>query len=126
MAVKDKLILNCSEYSVFKMEYGLNNPNPRVENFHGEIGWYPFCLKNTVKIYNKSNSFIYDFGAWREMYETVWQCDYGWWQVDFYIYMEEENIYKEVHSCRLEKFTIKDKNIPIQTLRLYLEKNQNI
>jgi hypothetical protein len=124
--VNNKLILDYSDYSIFENRYGLNSPNSKRENYYGKIGWCPFCSKDATKFYNKSDSFTYDFGPWREICEMVWQCDCGWWQIDYYSYMEDEPRFKDwekiIYSSELRKFFVGDKNIPIKILRSYLEK----
>lgn len=128
MSQDKNIILDYSDYSIFKSEYGLNSHNSKPEYFYEKLGWCPFCKKNAVKGYDKSDSFVYDFGPWREMHEKAWQCNCGWWQIYFYSYMEEEARNKDwfnvVYSSQLKKFTVGDKNVPIHTLRSYLETNE--
>lgn len=121
-------ILDYSEYSIFRTEYGLNSQKSKHENYYDKIGWCPFCSKDAFKLNSKSDSFTYEFGPWREISEKVWQCECGWWQIYFYSYIEEESIYKDwyetVYSSQLKKFSIGDRNIPIKILRSYLEKHE--
>jgi hypothetical protein len=123
------LILDYREYSKNNVEYGMNSPNGDQLLFHGKLGWCPFCYKSANKVSNKGTSFTYDFGSWREMTEEVWQCECGWWQVYFYSYMEEVNSFKDwykcIHSAQLKKFEIGARDIPIKTLRSYIEENPN-
>lgn len=129
MVMDNKYILDYSDYSIFKTQYGMSTFNSKIENFYGEIGWCPFCSEYANKVYDKSDSFTYDFGPWREICESVWQCNCGWWQVYFYSYMEEKDMYKDwdksVYSSQLKKFNVGDKDIPINTLRSYLEKHED-
>lgn len=128
IVMNKELILNYCDYYIFKNQYGMNSPNSKHENYYGTLGWCPFCSKDATRLFKKLDSFTYDFGPWREIHETVWQCDCGWWQLDFYSYMEDEFQYKDwdktVYSSELIKFFIGDKDIPIKILRSYLEKHE--
>lgn len=121
------IILDYSEYSKSTAEYGLNSNRSSYEHFHGKYGWCPFCKKNIEKVCEKSTSFTYDFGPWRELFERAWQCTCGWWQVDFYSYMEEEDSYKDwyksIYNAQLKKFNIGSNEIPVETLRSYINQN---
>lgn len=129
MALQSGLVLDYSDYSIFIEEYGMNVTYPRYAKFFEKKGWCPFCLKDATMISNLADSFTYDFGPRREIIERVWQCDCGWWQIDFHSHMEEPSNYKDwyesICSSQLKKFNIGDKAIPIDVLRSYLHENED-
>lgn len=103
-------------------EYGLNTGDNR--RFFGVLGRCPFCDANSRLVETKSDAFQTTFGPWRDMSEKVWQCGCGWWQVEFYSYLEEEGYWKDwhqsVYSAQLKRYEINSNIVPISILRDYL------
>ena len=126
--MENNQVLSFTEYSIWTNSYGMNSLSVR-KNFYGKEGWCPFCKRQASTVFSKSGSAVYDFGPWRELIRTVYQCSCGWWQFKYYSYLEEENVFKDwderFYNSQLKNFSVGDKDIPINILRSYLYENED-
>ena len=54
--MENQEVLDYSEYSIFKTEYGMNSSDK--EYFYGKVGFCPFCKKQAIQIDRTSNSYF--------------------------------------------------------------------
>lgn len=124
-----KDIIDYSEYLIENHSYGINKPNSRREIFFAARGLCPFCNCMAKSVVSKGGAEVEKWGPWHEAVLDVWECECGWWQIDSYSYMEEEDRFKDWWHKRIsgeiKSFNIADKNIPVNVLRDYLKKHND-
>lgn len=124
------MILDYNDFVSQSEEYGMNTGHRKPDSeslFFHKREFCVFCNKKTGKIYSnpRIDTDTLPGVAWYKI-DDVYVCSCGWWEHTFYGYLEgEREGFKdwafEVDSAILRRYDVDSNQVPIQSLREYLE-----